>query len=756
MAQAKPYSFYQPSGGRLDPMQDRSAYASAPLGLYDPAALAAVMRGAGGVADFLTTGMVNTGADIAGITSALSPETVDPFTGAPVAGAQVRPDELVRAQRDEIVQRYTMPPQTKAGAKIQDWFAGKVGQAVEAAMPYIQPAVDRWQQMDPRMQALAMAPIAAAGVVGPGKFTNVPKPRQIGTTGQFAGAPRGVNTPAKLRGASTQYMNRTQEALDAGIEPGYFYAKGNEAINRVAEDPVAFARQLAVTSSEAPVGTNTGWGIKGATQQAMGQPVVTGKYPVEVGKSFEKVQTGADIGPKREPYANALLNPGRSNLAPNDRWEIRSMGYMNDKGVPLDSFSPDGPQHPSAHYIRQEATNMMNAKRAKEGLPPLSIDEMQELQWKAYRSNAMGTPINEINLYEDTVHGSIPSHTMQGSWETAPGRKSGHFTGFHDRRGLEPDLDQTIMDTLEPALLDPRGRDATYQALGMPLQDTVLRAPGVFEGQVSAGRQSRGLVQNKMGTSEADRLGAELVKSGEMFRGVATGQDAIAGHMLSPAKSLSGTDTVNITRPQVDYTPDQARAMDALLKREFGVGDYGQKATMVAGPNGVRVLKLDEIPNFAKRMEALDAEIKQIFPDATGQTRHTRSGTKVTDEVTGKDKINPDFYEDIPWQGEGAAPATNRLVQQFESVPGLPAHANSPQMRTLAGNILEQTLAAAQKTGLPPNPKIITFLETWKREGYAGIKHMLKDPQLVNLLPAAIPAALLANAEEETALLAPR
>jgi hypothetical protein len=526
--------------------------------------------------------------------------------------------------------------------------------------------------------------------------------------GLFVGAPPGIDTPEKVIKQADEYAARVKESIDAGIKPGYFYGEGADAITRVTDSPVDeanFAMINAITSSEAPVKTNVGWAIQGVEQDAVGLPVRTGKYPTEASEKISMVMAGDNphVGQKRHLYGTALI-PGETgkmeNLAPNDRWEIRSFGYPKD--------SAGEAQHRYMHEVRELARQ----KLAAEGIE-LTPTQAQELNWINWRNREMGLPLDPDHL--ETVQDAIPGYTFQHSWETAPGKNvPEHLAGYGDLNDAER---VALHNEMRATIIDEAEKDRLVRAMGGRLQEPAIDGPGVYEGVVSPGTQSRSLIYQTQagGLSEPSRARVEAT---EATRGLLLGQDAYAGHSVLPEKVKKRQDLFSVDVGRT-ITPEEAQRLEGLLP---GTG-------VVPTERGVNLMDFAE--GGADFTRAAEDAVRSLGVDLETAVGRFES-----------------IYGDLPWQ-EGKA--TEAVLDTYRRAPGLEKHANSPEMRRLMGDMADTYRRLKSTRGLAANEKLLSVLDTWAAEGLKGVRRLVDSgaaPAFVLGLPYL--AARTSREQEET------
>jgi hypothetical protein len=489
--------------------------------------------------------------------------------------------------------------------------------------------------------------------------------KRVKTTGQYVGAPKGVTTPAKRRKIVTDYADRIEKALDAGIEPGYFYREGTEVIGRVTQDPAAatkFAKTIAITSQATDVPANVGHAVRGMEQAAVGAPIRTGRFPVKMSKETEPVMAGEalDLGPKRDPFTGALLGE-TGPRGVNDMWEMRSMGYPGD--------APTDVQHGFMDVIRDEARELVKKRRGLD----LNVHEAQELSWIVTRSKAEGLELTPEVARGGSIQGALEGRVMQHSFESAPGAATGHFPEY---AALPPGEQMGYHRQVIDQLIDPKtGKDNFVEAMGGQMQEPSFAGPGVWKGDVTPGQQSRSIVA---GTQ-------------------AGGLDPAS------AQRLSGT--------EASITPSKARRVDDLLLREFGVDKAGDPLVgPIPTPDGVWIRNFGGAEKYAKRMEALEPKLQKILGEGAGFERGTALGT----------------YDNLAkqWEQGRATEHVLAILQGEGAAPRLLEHADSPAMREIMGNLGKMYERVGERATV--NKKLVNTLNAWATGGVPAVRAMVE------------------------------
>jgi hypothetical protein len=530
--------------------------------------------------------------------------------------------------------------------------------------------------------------------------------KRVKTSGQYVGAPKGVTTPRARRKLATDYADRIEEALDAGIEPGYFYGEGTEVIGRVSQDPAAatkLAKTIAITSQATDVPANVGHAVRGMEQAAMGAPISTGRFPVKMGREIEPVMRGEaiDLGPKRDPFAGAIVGE-TGPRGVNDMWEMRSMGYPGD--------APTDVQHGFMDVIREEARELIKKRRGLD----LNPHEAQELNWIVTRSKAEGLELTPEIARAGSIQGALEGRTVQHSFETAPGAATGHFPEY----AALPDVEKMAYHRqVIDQLIDPKtGKDKFVEAMGGQLQEPSFAGPGVWKGDVTPGQQSRSVVAGTK-SGGIDPSSTQRLSGTEALRAWALAQEVGASTMVIPAKTIKGTDVITV-RMGKTLTPSQARRVDDLLLREFGVDKAGDPLVgPIPTPDGVWIRSFGGAEKYAKRMEALEPELQKILGKGSKFERGTALGT----------------YDNLTkaWEQGRSTEAVLAILRGEGAAPALIKHADSPEMRELMGNLGRMYERLGKRATV--NKKLVATMNAWAKGGVPAVREMVKK----GLAPAA-------------------
>jgi hypothetical protein len=380
--------------------------------------------------------------------------------------------------------------------------------------------------------------------------------------------------------------------------------------------------------------------VKGMEQKSMGAPSTTGMRPNNLRPTIDRVWGLEDqyTGHKTQRYGAGLR--GERGLAPNDRWEIRGMGYTNDTVSPTQVAFMD--------KVRAQAIEKYNA--AHPDLPPLDTLGGQELNWSVLRADS--APFNKAATVEEATRQAAqgiqtvaPRNLFQHSWETTPGANLGHAPEVL----ADPAVRGEYFKRMKGLMVDPvTGKDRLIGLMGGRMQEPTFEGPGIFKGELNPGVQSQSYVSHAYG--QLDPASRARVNATEAMRAWMLGQDAYTGHLVTyPAglkKSPGKIDTVQVLT-------------GAGLPNELALDVQGiagkTGGTIVPSEAGYRVLDIGDptsVPgkNFAERFNAVAPELNTLTPFTETPKFGTRAGTSM--------------YENMPWQ---LPDAVVRQGREYES-----------------------------------------------------------------------------------------
>lgn len=534
-------------------------------------------------------------------------------------------------------------------------------------------------------------------------------------SGHYHGAPPGVDKPSDIGRITKEYADRIERGLAAGIEPGYFYQQGREAVQRVAEDPQRLAQLLGPTSTQVGPYQNLEGSIAALDQAAMGDKIRVGLYPNTLRPKVTNVLEGNDPwkGYKVDRYSNLLGAADESThplgrMPPNDQWEGRAMGFTktDPKTGAVKGMPPSGPMQVAfTDEIRQRALKRVNKRRAEQGLRPLTLEEAQEIHWQVIRRETEGDPLG-IGP-KDTIQGSLPAFEYSHTWEAQPGPTS----------GLAHTMDPNdYMAEVERVVADMQGRDRFISGMGGELQEPgFVQGTGIYKDEMNPNRVSRSYVGFRESKSTptggpAEKAGVRpqslaRVDATEATRQYMLAQEARAGHHFQRSPKRVGDINAAEYQTGAPPSPQQTAALQAQLDETYGA----ERAGVIPTENGYRIVSFDKT--------LTGKPFRDQIPDTGDPPTFGKAETRYSER-------EPEF-----------GGATKNLLEALDTkYPGPAKFADSPQVRQLAGDMsnLYQRLEAEGK--LTGSQSLQLALTTWRDKGIAGLRELVKQ----GLAPAAV------------------
>ena len=249
-----------------------------------------------------------------------------------------------------------------------------------------------------------------------------------------------------------------------------------------------------------------------------------------------------------------------------DIWMLRAFGYKTD--------NPTDQQYT---FVENEVNKLADEL----GWEP---QQVQAAIWVKAKADDEGISVDKAKFdYAD----ALEKNKMQISWESIPGRTSGHMLEMFD---APYEVQQQYHVDISKAFLDDNGNDIVAQRLGIPSPGD-FEAPGYFEGKVSPGTQTELAVPRqykgaKYGTVEPAAL--DLVNAYAAVRGILMKQDGVGYHrpFFNPAKKDANGIQVDIGR---NFTEEETAQFAQILSKLSGHGEYNP----IGATGGVRIINFD-------------------------------------------------------------------------------------------------------------------------------------------------------------------
>jgi hypothetical protein len=546
--------------------------------------------------------------------------------------------------------------------------------------------------------SLAAAPIGKPAKAGAERVAEVARAkRRVGTTGQYVGAPPGVDSPAAL-GALVKKYNDTMEA---GLPGRAFYTDSSADVwARSGHDvPLAdqFTQNLALLSRSNNVGGNTSMSVKGHVQGVTGDEIRTGRFPSRDSPPLREMygSGGANyLGHKREPFAEQLSvswAPERVGRGVNDMHEAEIIGY------PTGNFS-SATQHAFADELRARAIERAN-RNALGGVSDWNTGSAQAAAWTGNKIRrgevAPGDAAKTYATY-------MPLHEANATYEAVSSPVTGHLAGL-----LDAPWEKRLEYTLDPRgswATSPSGRDIGYTAAKLLPGETSL-ATGRFRDTANPAHVARPIIGTETLADDTRAMTAgskRALSAVEAARAYFDGQEAGAWHKIMPARGAG-----DYTGAYLDFGRQLTRQDMEQVAPLFEKRGY----YLASAPHGLTVIGNDS----TAMGKALAEEIRQVLK----ANKKEFGATKAEFGRVESDYID---YADA-WKSKAPGSVTAEMLKRLDAAgPTAAALEASPAYRStvLARNARD---ADAAKAGMGvAREDLIRAREIFARDGWEGLR----------------------------------
>lgn len=550
---------------------------------------------------------------------------------------------------------------------------------------------------------------------------------RVGKTGQYVGAPIGVDSPQALGTIRQNY----QDAAVRGVAGRDWYDDASQFVQRVAPPGMeqAIADTLAVTSANTSVNANLGFTVKGANQIAAGDPVSTGRFPIVMAPLIEDVMQGnrTHLGPKRQPFADNLSvawRPQMQSYPVHDIWDGRAWGYVDANGKPWDAgFSPA--QHSFMDQQANFVIDRMNKNNAG-GFSNWNPLNSQAAAWTGAKiASSDISPSDAAKSYGDFAKRYEATSTS----EQVPGVGTGQLEGLAD---LPYEARSRYSDMA--SWRNEKNQDSIYAGAGM-LTEPNRRGIGAFTPASGVVEFNPLEVGRPLVTSDAGMVRpseARLMDIAESSRAYVDAQNAGAWHKIIPDTQAPAGKKTSLVIP-VDG-PVGVNQMSRLHQIAQNNGFFA-----VDGGDGTVRFINDVYSDIGgtRTGEALGKELKK------GQLGSDLSSLGLTAE---RAKIQPGYmdYEGAWKAGVGSDTATKQFLNELDTNPTY-AGKIEPALRAKAAANYSRDKKFASETGLKVREDIQTARQILATSGVQG----LRDAVGKGILPAAIVASVLGSQRDQ-------
>lgn len=577
--------------------------------------------------------------------------------------------------------------------------------------------------------------------------------KRVGTTGQFSGAPEGMDTPQKILAQRENYLITMGE----GAAGRNWYHDASRWIREsapeyqphIVRDPKELlSRTLGRTSAGAGVDPNTMWGIKGYNQSLLGDPINTGRFPTATAKDIETwIESGQSFGYKTDPFTLNLhidWDPSLGKRPVHDIWDGRAWGYKGPGGKPWDAGFGIA-QHRHMDEESEAVTRVANQFRLS-GAEDWDHMRSQAAAWTGEKIRA-----GELSAEDAAKHfGDYAKQDLVDmTRETVPGSNTQHLQGLID---ADFDLKQLYHDEVNK-IIYPQGRDVISDAYGL-LQESVNPGIGIYERQINPGTVVSvygGRTLSPVGNKELGLLDPSSHKLIENAQDAYSWLTAQKGSAIN--KPLIGKGVTQNLSNMIDFSAGRNLSLDEMtslhkeMLQEFGPELMDNGISLIMSNDGARVLNLTEADwwqgpkisgkDFSKRVKS--AYERSVAPDATGRVAYASTSYKENPWDLPGGRYGQSYLEGMEGGGH--------IQASFESVvPGLSEKLSE----------LDRRFAKEFPELGPPSSYIQMARKAVAEKGLAGLNHLIRTGELpevvgASLIPIITGAGLASQADEAEA-----
>lgn len=637
----------------------------------------------------------------------------DAVTGLPGAASK-RYDDLVNLYADVMLYAANTP-----ASQMRDDFAS----TLKASPKPFDPNVDL---VDLETALNTLTPMGVFGTVAKAakgvnalaakaeKSADVTRAkRRVGTTGQYVGAPPGVDSPQKFSAIVENYTRNVERGL-----PGreFYNDSSADILKRVAGDTDladSLAENIAILSRSNNVAGNTNMSVKGHIQAMTGEPVRTGRFPSRDSPAVASAYRGGAgyAGHKRDPFSDQLAvawDPKRVGRGVNDMHEAESMGYpavetVNPKtGKVTRKFVVNTPQqHAFMDEVRARAIDRLNS-RAVGGHTDWNTGTAQAANWTGNKINrgevTLGDAAKDYAYY-------LPRFEANATFEAVPGIGTGHLQGLLDANYATRDAFTKQMNWQTPY-----GNDVLYAAQGF-LPGSTREGVGRFRNEVNPANVSKPVVAIDAlddGSQAVAGYSRRALDATEGARAYFDVQNAGEWHKVVKAGNADQYTGAALTFPKMD---EQTMMEVANLFEPHGYW-------VATAPEGVTILA---------------HEGTKMGKDFAADVRGILKAAKMNPEVY-MGKAETGYVPMFEAGGSGPSPITNNLLNMMDANPSVrdALEKSSVREQVLARNARD---VGAEASGMGvARQDVLLAREIFAKDGWAGLREAAKK----GIVPVAV------------------
>ena len=575
---------------------------------------------------------------------------------------------------------------------------------------------------------------------------------RVKTSGQYRGAPMGLETPQAL----SAMRRRLEKYLKTGQDYKDWYKDTNNWAKMMSGDRAGledlYAATAAITSQGTAVSANAPMAIKGFNQGLMGDRVWTGRFPSNQSAAIEKIfrtGVGDDLGPKRQPFFEALAQMDDRARQTNDIRQARAFGYKNPDG----SNWSGGLSEAQHRFMDRETGRLVDYANENKlaGSNNWDKDQVQAAIWVAQKAEEEGTSLAQAGA-------KFPDYTPEAviRTEAMPSKSLGHLSGLAENPEmldifsatqddiLMNPLGQSVIGSEAGALMPPqyegaglyttRGEDAVSPGIGQPIAVGKLTPKGTKKELIDPSSQA-------------------LVEGIGAAEGLIRAQDTVGYTFITKAEKAADRDAlkINLGRP---ITSDELMQITKVLRENYSVKDAeGNPRDMlfaVHSKNGLEIASAgDEELEILKKWK--DPKKENAKENPTAWQANTK---KLLRNVFGKDiksiefgknqgKLVGDTY-DWTFTPSRYLPEIERLPQDMKDRIDEAFRKVAPQLEELDARLVDEFPNAGERK------EMVTLVRrTLATDGIKGLRKLV-DQGVVPAVALAILGPIAMNQSDQS------